>query len=527
MPQLGETVTEGTITKWLVKVGERVEIDQPLFEVSTDKVDSEVPSTISGYLTEILVPEGETVDVGKPIARIEEKPQAASAAPSPAPKVPVEPEPAPQAAQEPPAPQAPAYQAAQAYQPVQAAPESTVPDSGVDQTERQYRAAVGASNGHLSGSGARQSVDDYDDLVLSPVVRHLIVENGLDPHEIKGTGVGGRITRADVLAVLDARARSGVGRAVSGTAGTAPAGTAPAGTAGSKPMERPQPPVEESGPRTVSEEQKAPASQTPAIRYQAPAVASQQPQSRPDVHPEITVGSRDYVVPFNNIRRRTAEHMVRSKSTSAHTLMSIEVDFEQVERVRSRNKDQFKAEEGFSLTYLPFIVRATVEAIKAYPNINASVLGDSLVIHRDVNIAIAVDLNLEGLIAPVIHSADSKRLTGIAREIHDLAYRARTKKLNADDIAGGTFTITNPGPFGTFMTGAIINQPQVAILATDAVKRRPVVITAPDGSESIGIHSVGLLTVNFDHRAVDGAYAAAFLAKEKQVIETWNWDQEL
>ncbi len=219
--------------------------------------------------------------------------------------------------------------------------------------------------------------------------------------------------------------------------------------------------------------------------------------------------------------------MARSKATSAHTLMSIEVDFEGVERVRRQRNAEFKADEGFSLTYLPFVVRATVEAIKAFPNINASVLGESLVVHRDVNVAIAVDLNLDGLIAPVIHNADGKRLSGIAREIHDLAYRARSKKLSADDISGGTFTITNPGPFGTFMTGAIINQPQVAILATDGVKRKPVVVIDALGGESIAIHSVGLLTVNFDHRAIDGAYAAAFLAKEKQVIEEWNWAQEL
>ncbi|MEX6429088.1 dihydrolipoamide acetyltransferase family protein [Ferrimicrobium acidiphilum] len=418
MPQLGETVTEGTITKWLVQVGDSVQIDQPLFEVSTDKVDSEVPATASGVVTELVVPEGETVAVGTVVARVGE--QGAAPAPQPAP------------------------------------------------------------------TPARPS----GDLGLSPVVRHLIEENDLDPTTIQGTGVGGRITRADVLAVLDQRA--GQRRSAAPQPAPAPA-----------PQPAPAP---------------APVSSAPARRAEAPAGYTGS---------EISPGSRDYVVPFTNIRRRTAEHMINSKAVSAHTLMSIEVDFERVERVRRARGAEFKDEEGFTLTYLPFIARAVVESVRAYPNVNASVMGDSLVVHRDVNLSIAVDLNLEGLIAPVVHGADGKRLTGIAREIHDLATRARTRRLAADDIAGGTFTITNPGPFGTFMTGAIINQPQVVILATDGIARKPVVVVDSDGTESIGIHSIGMLTLNFDHRAIDGAYAAAFLAKLKQVLEGWNWEQEL
>jgi 2-oxoglutarate dehydrogenase E2 component (dihydrolipoamide succinyltransferase) len=218
--------------------------------------------------------------------------------------------------------------------------------------------------------------------------------------------------------------------------------------------------------------------------------------------------------------------MVRSKATSAHTLAAIEVDFEPVERVRHLLRDQFKKDEGFSLTYLPFIARATVEALRTFPRINSSVGDDELIVHRDVHLSIAVDLDLDGLIAPVVHSADTKRLTGLAREIRDLADRARTKKLTADDIAGGTFTITNPGPFGTFITAPIINQPQVAILSTDGIKRKPVVVTHADGSESIAIHSVGVLALSFDHRVIDGAYAAAFLARMREIIETWNWAQE-
>ncbi|MHB8189714.1 MAG: 2-oxo acid dehydrogenase subunit E2 [Ferrimicrobium sp.] len=333
--------------------------------------------------------------------------------------------------------------------------------------------------------------------MLSPVVRRIIVQNNLDPSEIRGTGVGGRITRSDVLAVLDQRAAQG--RLQSETAPVPPAPT-------------PQAILDTTSEPTLA---------------QAPVSSSEVALRSSEITSfDAVMGSRDYLVPFTNIRRRTAQHMMESKSISAHTLMSIEVDFERVERVRRARGAAFKAEEGFALTYLPFIARATIEAIRAYPNINASVLGDSLVVHRDVHLSIAVDLNLGGLIAPVVHGADGRRLQGIAREIHDLATRARSKKLSADDIAGGTFTITNPGPFGTFMTGAIINQPQVAILATDGIARKPVVVVDEEGTESIGVHSVGMLTLNFDHRAIDGAYAAAFLAKEKQVLESWNWEQE-
>lgn len=363
------------------------------------------------------------------------------------------------------------------------------------------------ANGVAAGSGPER---DLDGLLLSPVVRRLIIDNGLDPRDLHGTGVGGRITRGDVLRALDERARSAAGSAPPATSEPAPSvANEPAPSVA---REAAPQPTAASAPELWSPSQEP----TPSNRaQQVVPVSAMEPSER------------DYVVPFTNIRRRTAEHMIRSKATSAHTLMSIEVDFEGVEQVRRRVRESFARDEGFSLTYLPFVVRASVEAIRAYPNINASVLGDALVVHRDINIAIAVDLNLEGLIAPVIHGADAIRLRGIARAIHDLAARARSRKLSADDIANGTFTITNPGPFGTFMTGAIINQPQVAILATDGITRRPVVVTDAHGAESIAIHSVGLLTVNFDHRAIDGAYAAAFLAKAKQVIEQTAWEQEL
>jgi 2-oxoglutarate dehydrogenase E2 component (dihydrolipoamide succinyltransferase) len=233
------------------------------------------------------------------------------------------------------------------------------------------------------------------------------------------------------------------------------------------------------------------------------------------------------VIPHSNIRRRSAEHLRRSLDTSAHVYASIEVDYEGVDRVRRANKEAWKAEEGFSLTYLPFITRAVIDAIHEYPEVNATFTEDALIVHNYLNLGIAVDLDFKGLMVPVVRDADGRRMRAIAREISELASRARSKKLTPDDISDGTFTITNPGPFGTFLTMPIINQPQVAILSTDGVKRRPVVVDLPDGSEGIAIHSVGNLALSWDHRAFDGAYAAAFLHKIKELLETRDWVAEL
>ena len=235
----------------------------------------------------------------------------------------------------------------------------------------------------------------------------------------------------------------------------------------------------------------------------------------------------DTIVPFTNIRRRTAEHMVRSKHTSAHTMVAFEVDYSAVEKVRSAEKARFREAEGFGLTYLPFVARAAVDAIAEFPHVNSSVGDDTLIVHHDVNLGIAVDLDFEGLLVPVIHQADGKRLRVLAREISGLAAKARAKRLTMDDISGGTFTITNAGPFGTFITVPVINQPQVAILSTDGVRKRPVAVELPDGSDGIAIHPVGNLVLSWDHRAFDGAYAAAFLAAIKRVVETRDWAAEL
>jgi 2-oxoglutarate dehydrogenase E2 component (dihydrolipoamide succinyltransferase) len=321
--------------------------------------------------------------------------------------------------------------------------------------------------------------------LLSPVVRKLLAEHDLDPSTIRGTGLEGRITRADVEAVIEG--------------GTTPA-TVPSIAA------QPPAPI---APSSAPPPRPAPT---------APAVPTTD---------GVRPGARDEVVPFTNIRRRTAEHMVRSKATSAHTLMVREIDYEKVEQVRRSHGDRFREDEGFSLTYLPFVARATVEALAEYPHLNASVGNDTLVVHHDLNLGIAVDLDNEGLIVPVVHNAEELNLRGMARRIRDVADRARTKRLSLDDISGGTFSITNAGPFGTLITGAIINQPQVAILSTDGVSRKPVVVELPDGTESIGIHSVGLVAMNFDHRAVDGAYVARFLARLAAILDDRDWVGEL
>ena len=437
MPQLGETVTEGTVTRWFKQVGDEVALDEALFELSTDKVDTEVPSPVAGVLSEILANEGDVVEVGQVLARVGSE----AAAPASAPAAP-EPPPPP-AAPAPPAPASPAAPAA-----------SEISES--------------------AGAG----------MVLSPVVRRLIAESGIDPATIEGTGLGGRITRSDAEQAIRAR-------------GAAAADAAPAEA---PPPPEPSPPTE--SPRPA-------------------------PSRRPASVPAVVVRSGDSVVPLNRIRRRTADHMVMSKQTSPHVLTAIEVDYEGVEKVRRASKQAWKAEEGFSLTYLPFIARAVVDALRDYPHLNASFGDDELIVHAGVNLAVAVDIDFQGLLAPVIQAAEGKRLRQIARDIVDLANRARSRKLSPDDLSGGTFTLTNAGQYGTMMQFPIINQPQVAILSTDGVTRKPVVVTDSYGNESIAIHSVGVLAMAWDHRAFDGAYAAAFLHQVKELIETRDWEAEI
>jgi pyruvate dehydrogenase E2 component (dihydrolipoamide acetyltransferase) len=450
LPQLGETVTEGTITRWFKKVGDTVALDEPLFEVSTDKVDTEVPSPIAGVLTEIRVPEGETVPVGAVIGVVGDA-GAVVATPAAAPAPVVEAAPAPVAAA------APAPVVAPAPTPVVATPVSA-PATG------------------------------NDNRLLSPVVRRLVNEHNLAVDSIAGTGPGGRITREDVLDHIDKIAT-----------GAAPAAPAPAAVAPA-----PKPVVT------------APAPMTSAPMMSAPSVAA----------PVVRAGERDDVVPLSKIRQLTGAHMTMSLSVSPHAFSVVEVDYANVDNTRAKTKDEFKSAEGFSLTYLPFISRAVVDALADFPHMNASISGTDLIVHRYVDLGIAVDIEGLGLLVPVVRSAEGKRLRAIAREISDLATRAKTRKLSPDEIQGGTFTISNNGSAGSVLTMAIINQPQVAILSTDAIVRKPVVVNVPGGGESIAIHPVGHLAMSWDHRAFDGAYAASFLVRVKEILETRDWSSE-
>ena len=309
--------------------------------------------------------------------------------------------------------------------------------------------------------------------MLSPVVRRLISDNGLDVSRITGTGPGGRITRDDVLAVIEKGSAS---------AAPAPAATAPAATA----------PAVPAAPR-----------------------------------PAVTAGARDEVIALSRIRQATGSHMVMSKGVSPHAFSVVEVDFANVDATRNRVKDEFRSAEGFSLTYLPFITRAVVDALADFPHLNASVGDDQLVVHRYIDLGIAVDLDYQGLLVPVVRDAETKRLRAISREINDLASRARSRRLCPDEITGGTFTITNNGSAGSVLTMPIINQPQVAILSTDAIVKKPVVVNVPGGGESIAIHPVGNLAMAWDHRAFDGAYAAGFLSRIKEILETRDWSSEV
>jgi pyruvate dehydrogenase E2 component (dihydrolipoamide acetyltransferase) len=411
MPQLGETVAEGIVTRWYKKVGDSVKADEALFDVETDKVSTEIPAPASGVLAEIVVQEGVTAKVGARLAVIRE---AGAAKPAPS-------------------------------------------ASGVTAVAPSTAGAPTAARSAASGLPRASAVER-----LSPVVRKLCAEHGIDPKQIPGTGRDGRITREDATEFIARR-------------GATPAAPAPAA-------------------RRVPE--------TPPL-----------------------TGAQSSV-PLNSVRRRVAENMAKSWTTTPHVLQIVEADFYRVEQTRRKLGGPWKERTGFSLTFLPFIVRAVSVALAKFPRLNATFNGDSLTLHRRINIGIAVDLNFEGLIVPVMKDVASKPLSRISLEINDLSQRARTGKLAPDELTEGTYTITNNGAFGTVITAPIINLPQVAILSTDAIRKKPVVIEGPEG-DSIAIRPVGVLAQAFDHRAVDGAYSAAFLREVKSILETRDWPQDL
>ncbi len=449
MPELGETISQGTITKWCMPVGDTISVAEALCEVSTEKVDAEVPSPIAGTITKILIGLGATVDVGTVVAEIDATGAAAHA-----------PVPAPTDVAETPTP-SPA--------PTPTTSEVTTPKA--PDVPVEVFAAPTASRPLPPSEIVKEPVPQSSLLVTSPIVRKLINDLGPDAALVTGTGPEGRVTRQDAEKIA------------------------------------------------YSPEHLRSVASTPVTATPAPASAN--PRLIPPVAPE---GSN--FVAFNKTRRITGDRMVISKATSPHAITAVEVDYERIEASRRKFQDQWRREEGFGLTYLPFIARALVQALREFPHMNASVVEGGLVLHQHVDLNIAIDLNYDGLRAPVVRNTEDKRLAAISREIADLATRARSSKLRADELSGGTFTISNSGPFGTFMVVPVINQPQVAILSTDGVKRKPVVITGADGSEAIAIHSMGMLVLSWDHRAFDGAYAAAFLRSLKNVLENHDWDLE-
>jgi pyruvate dehydrogenase E2 component (dihydrolipoamide acetyltransferase) len=465
MPQMGESIVEGTLTKWLKKPGEHVERDEPLFEISTDKVDTEIPAPAAGTLSEVLVEEGKTVGINTVVARIAEgdgapaKPEAAQ--PAAAPPQPAVQQAAPPAQQAAPPPAAP-QPAAPPQPPAPTLP--TPPQETVRPTVDDATPVEEPEPAEPSGP-------------LSPLVRRMAREYNLDLAKIKGTGAGGRITKQDVEAYLAQR----------GTA--APPPTQPAA---------PPPPA-------------------PPAPAPAPAPAAPAPQAQPPVVPLPPAGqAKTRIEPMSTMRIKIAEHMIMSRRTSAHVTTVHKVDMTKVAKMRDRHKADFQARYGMSLTFLPFVTRAAVEALRTYPLLNASVEGNNIIYHNEINIGIAVALE-NGLIVPVIRAADEKNVLGLQRSIVDLAMRARSRQLKPDEVQGGTFSITNFGSFGSVFATPVINQPQVAILGAGVVQKEPVVI-----DDAIAIRSMAYLALTFDHRLIDGALADQFTAKAKAVLENWS-----
>ena len=430
MPQMGESIAEGTLSKWLKKLGDQVKRDEPLFEISTDKVDAEIPAPAAGTLAEIKVQEGQTVPVQTLVAVLETEQGAAVAAAPPASPAPAAAPPAPKPA---PAATAPTPKSA-AVAPVAAAPVVAAPrGDGAETAEERLR---------------RRS---------TPLVRKIASEHQLDISQIPGTGFAGRVTKQDILGFI----------------------------------ERGIPAASPSGARPLA--------------------------AGPIEHPATEPWPGDRVEPWSKIRRITADHMIMSRRVSAHVASFFEIDYSRIAQLRALHKQSY-AERGVNLTFLAFIAKACAENLRRHPVVNAAVSGDSTIYRRDVNIGVAVALDW-GLIVPVIKHADELSLLGLARAINDLGERARTKKLLPDDIQRGTFTITNPGGFGPYAGIPIINQPQVAILGVGAIEKRPKVVSGPEGGDAIAIRTMGMLTMSYDHRVVDGADADKFLADVKKMLQ--------
>ncbi len=464
MPQMGESIAEGTVVKWLKKPGEKVERDEPLLEISTDKVDAESPSPAAGTLIEILAQEGQTVGVNSVVARIGAEGEAAgasappAAATAPEPVAPPAPPPAPQPAASP----APSPEPSPAPTPESPAEIDTErPETRVPPPPAQTAAATEQNEDENVAS-----LDERRRTKSSPLVRKIAQENNVDITRIQGSGVSGRVTKTDILDF----------------------------------MQQPKP--------AAAAASAAPPASPAAVS--SPAPAPRQPSM------SFAAGESSRVEPLSVMRRKIAQHMVLSKQTSAHVTTVFEVDFTNIDKLRRRHKDDY-AQRGTKLTFLPFVVQAVADGLRQFPIINASMDDTSVIYHRDLNIGIAVALEW-GLIVPVVKNADEKNILGLSKAINDLGERARTKKLSPDDVQGGTFTITNPGIYGGLFGTPIINQPQVAILGIGGVKKRPVVVETKEG-DVIAIRSMCILSLTFDHRLIDGAVADQFMAQVRATIE--------
>jgi 2-oxoglutarate dehydrogenase E2 component (dihydrolipoamide succinyltransferase) len=441
MPQMGESIAEGTLSKWLKKVGDEVKRDEPIFEISTDKVDAEIPAPAGGVIAEILVKEGETVAVQTVVARLEtEKGAAISKGDQPSPTA---------------SPAAPAPTSA-AKPPSSPPPQREATPSPAPSRQQPPAPAIAASH---AGNG--NSFEDRLRTKSSPLVRKIAAEHGVNISSLQGSGVAGRVTKRDILGFIESGAN-------------------------------------------------------------APAAAPARPGFATPTHglPLAEAWPGDVVEPMSKMRALISEHMVASRHTSAHVTSFFEIDFTRIARIRAKKRAEFEAATGQKLTYMPFIIKAVTEGLKAFPVMNSSVAGTNIIYRKQINIAIAVALDW-GLIVPVIKRADDLSISGITRALNDLAARARAKKLSPEEVQGGTFTITNPGVFGSLMGTPIINQPQVAILGVGAIEKRPKVLTGADGEDVIAIRTCAYFSISFDHRIIDGAIADQFMAFLKKTIESF------
>ena len=500
MPQMGVSVSEGTITKWLKQVGEAIGRDEPLLEISTDKVDTEVPSPAEGVVAQILVEEGATVEVGTVLALI--APAGAEVAPPVS--APEAPAPAPQ--EVPPAPVAVPEPVAAASAP---APEAPAPAAPPEPAPAPTAAATQAQ----AGNGKT---------FVSPVVARIAAEHGIDPSAVPGTGTGGRVTKKDILGFIESGAAAAPPPAPEPAPAAVPPPPAPA-PAPEPVAAAPEPAPAPAAPAAAPAPEPVPAAAAPPPSPVAPPAPPPQAPAPPAPAPvagELVPGEE--LQPMTAMRRGVMEHMRRSVDTAAHVTSAIEVDMARVVALRSKLKPEL-SNQKVNLTYLAFIARAAVDTILDYPWVNGELRGQSIVTRPFVNLGIAVALDEgKGLIVPVIRNAQDLNLTGTARSIQDLAERARTKKLLPDDVQGGTFTITNPGSFGTFHGTPIINQPQSAILGTYALVKRPWVVQDELGNDVIAIRPIMNLTLTYDHRLVDGAYAGMFLRDLRDRLESWD-----